>query len=252
MRPPRRKPKVELPFIQLLPNLMTVTAIVAGLSSIRFAFEGEFQLAAMLILLAGVLDGIDGKLARLLKSESALGAELDSLADFLNFGVAPGILIYVWAFQDMRSAGWIAAILYSLCCVMRLARFNIGMKARSEEGAPAYFVGVPAPAGAFLVMLPIFVAFAWPAVPVAPGPLVAVYMLCVGLLMISRLRTYKFTSVTVYREYVPLAFLGFVCVVGALLTFPWATLVLLDLGYALGLIWGWRASRANRPRAAQD
>lgn len=251
MRRPRRKPTVELPVIQLLPNLMTVTAIVAGLSSIRFAFERDFALAVMLILLAGVLDGIDGKLARMLKSESALGAELDSLADFLNFGVAPGLLIYVWAFETMQSAGWIAAILYALCCVMRLARFNIGMKARSEEGTPVYFVGVPAPAGALLVMLPIFLAFAWPEAPQLPGPVVAAWMLGVGLLMISRLRTYKYTSVTVYREYVPFAFLGFVCVVGALLTFPWATLVLLDLGYLVGLIWGWRASRALRARPEQ-
>ncbi len=237
------KRKIELPFVQLLPNLMTVTAICAGLTAIRFSFEGDYAFAVLLILLAAVLDGLDGRVARMLKSESALGAELDSLADFLNFGVAPALLLFAWAFKDLPNAGWIGVIIYTLCCVMRLARFNIGMKARADEVPPAFFVGVPAPAGAFLVMLPLFIAFSWPQAPVISGPVVLIYMIGVGMLMISRLRTWKLKTVTIYRENLRYLFIGFVVVVAALLSYPWATLVMLDVAYLLGLVWAWYRTR---------
>jgi CDP-diacylglycerol---serine O-phosphatidyltransferase len=239
------KRKIELPFVQLLPNLMTVTAICAGLTAIRFGFQGSFQFAVILILFAAILDGLDGRVARLLKSESALGAELDSLADFLNFGVAPALLLYAWAFQDMRNAGWIAVIVYTLCCVMRLARFNIGMKANADEGPATSFIGVPSPAGAFLVMLPLFVAFGWPEAPQAPAALVFVHMIVVGLLMVSRVQTWKLKSVTIYREHVRFQFIAFVGFIAALLSYPWATLVLLDIVYIGSLIWTWNQSRSS-------
>ncbi|HSG56470.1 MAG TPA: CDP-diacylglycerol--serine O-phosphatidyltransferase, partial [Paracoccaceae bacterium] len=176
--------KGELPLTSLLPNLVTVAAICAGLTAIRFAFQGSFEAAVTLILVAGVLDGLDGRLARMLKSESALGAELDSLADFLNFGIAPALILYVWAFQDMRNLGWIAIVIYALCCVLRLARFNIGNKSEVSEGPKKFFVGVPAPAGAMLVMLPMFLSFIWARTPILPAGLIGVYMIGVGLLMV--------------------------------------------------------------------
>ena len=147
-----RSQKTELPLFQLVPNLITLAAICAGLTAIRFAFQGSIEYAVALIVLAAVLDGIDGRLARALKSESELGAELDSLADFLNFGVAPALTLYAWTLSEPRGAGWIAVLVYAICCVMRLARFNVS---RSETtGDSAYFEGFPSPAGAMLVMLP--------------------------------------------------------------------------------------------------
>ena len=237
------KPKVQLPIILLLPNLITVAAICAGLSALRFAFQGNFEIAVQLILVASVLDGLDGRLARMLKSESALGAELDSLADFLDFGVAPGLMIYIWAFQDMRDVGWIAAVVYVLCCVMRLARFNVGNKSEMSADAKRFFVGVPAPAGAFLAMLPLFVTFMLKQGPVIPGGVIAVYVICVGLLMISRIPTWSLKSVTISREHTKFFLIGFVAVIAALLSYPWATLVTLDLAYFAGIFWSWRAAR---------
>jgi CDP-diacylglycerol---serine O-phosphatidyltransferase len=237
------KPKVQLPIILLLPNLITVAAICAGLSALRFAFQGNFEIAVQLILVASVLDALDGRVARMLKSESALGAELDSLADFLDFGVAPGMMIYIWAFQDMHDVGWIAAVVYVLCCVMRLARFNVGNKSEMSADAKRFFVGVPAPAGAFLAMLPLFVTFMLKQGPVIPGGLIAIYVIGVGLLMISRIPTWSMKSVTISREHTKFFLIGFVAVIAALLSYPWATLVALDLAYFAGVFWSWRAAR---------
>lgn len=240
--PPVRSRR-ELPIAQLLPNLVTVGAICAGLTAIRYATAGNFTVAVQLLLLAAVLDALDGSLARLLKSASALGAELDSLADFLNFGVAPALLMYFWAFKDMGNLGWIAVVIYALCCVLRLARFNVGTKA-SESDAPArHFEGVPSPAGALLVMLPLFIDRALPAAPTIPDAVVGLYMLAVGLLMISRIPTWSLKSLTIRRENVRFLYVGFVCFLAALISFPWVTLMVMDLLYLGSLLFAWRRSR---------
>jgi CDP-diacylglycerol--serine O-phosphatidyltransferase len=240
--PPVRSRR-ELPIVQLLPNLVTVGAICAGLTAIRYATSGNFNVAVQLLLLAAVLDGLDGSLARLLKSASALGAELDSLADFLNFGIAPALLMYFWAFKDMGNLGWIAVVIYALCCVLRLARFNVGTKASDTEKPSRHFEGVPSPAGALLVMLPLFADRALPGLPPIPDMVIAAYMLGVGLLMISRLPTWSLKSLTIQRENVRLLYVGFVCFLAALISFPWLTLMVLDLLYLLSLIWAWRQWR---------
>jgi CDP-diacylglycerol---serine O-phosphatidyltransferase len=247
LMPPVRSRR-ELPIVQLLPNLVTVGAICAGLTAIRYATAGNFTVAVQLVLLAAVLDGLDGSLARLLKSASALGAELDSLADFLNFGIAPALLMYFWAFKDMGNLGWIAVVIYALCCVLRLARFNVGTKA-SESGKPAsHFEGVPSPAGALLVLLPLFIDRALPGAPAIPDAVVALYMLGVGLLMISRLPTWSLKSLTIRRENVRYLYVGFVCFLAALISFPWVTLMMMDLLYLLSLLWAFRQARMT----AQD
>jgi CDP-diacylglycerol--serine O-phosphatidyltransferase len=169
MRPPSEKTGADLALIQLLPNALTITAICAGLSAIRFGVQGNYVLAVQLILLACVLDGLDGRLARLLRSSSPMGAELDSLADFLNFGVAPPLILYFWALQDMRSAAWISVLVYAVCCVVRLARFNVNDKAEAEKAkngdavgeSGSFFTGIPSPAGALLVLLPMTASFAF-------------------------------------------------------------------------------------------
>ncbi|MFT5867142.1 MAG: CDP-diacylglycerol--serine O-phosphatidyltransferase, partial [Gammaproteobacteria bacterium] len=147
-----KQPDIRL--YHLLPNLLTIAAICAGLTAIRFGYEGDFEMAVRLVLAACVLDGLDGRLARLMKRETAVGAELDSLADFVNFGVAPVLILHSWALQDLRSAGWIAVLIYSVCCVLRLARFNVNNRLESDGSACDFFVGVPSPAGALLVLLP--------------------------------------------------------------------------------------------------
>ncbi|MEO9818997.1 MAG: CDP-diacylglycerol--serine O-phosphatidyltransferase [Paracoccaceae bacterium] len=242
-----RKPSIDksqrLPLVHLLPNLLTVTAICAGMTAIRFAYQGDIETAVQLILLAGLLDGLDGRLARLLNSQSLVGAELDSLADFLNFGVAPGLIIHAWALQDFTRAGWIAVLGYTICCVLRLARFNVSNDA-DETGDS--FLGVPSPAGAGLVMLPMYVAFLKPDWAVLPPAFISGYMLFIGLLMISHFPTYSFKNVSIPRAKIRFMMLGIALTVVALLTYLWVTLILLSFVYFLGLIWsGWSALRAK-------
>lgn len=241
-----RRPRSELPLVQLIPNFLTVAALCAGLSAIRFSISGEFALAAALILLAAVLDGLDGRLARLLKSESEIGAELDSFGDFVNFGVAPGFTLYLWALQDMNRFGWIATLIYIVCCLMRLVRFNLGNRA-PEAAVPGNFIGVPSPAGAMLALLPLFLALMVPEMAKPPAIAVAAWMVGVGTLMIGRFSTPSFKTATIYTEYLSFWVLGFVVLVAAMTTYPWVALVGLDLAYIGVLLIGW-LRRGNAPR----
>lgn len=232
----RMKPKRELPLLHLLPNFLTVGAICAGLTAIRFAFQGEYEISVGLIVLAACLDGLDGRLARLLKSESALGAELDSLADFVNFGVAPSLTLYLWVLQDSRSAGWIVVLIYAVCCVMRLARFNVETKEASTDDCKGHFTGVPAPAGALLVMMPLYISKSFGGLFIPPA-FVGFHMVVAGLLMISHLPTPSLKAATIYAENVKFVVVAFVALMAALLTYPWETLSVLVLGYLLSLVW---------------
>lgn len=227
----------RLSLARVLPNMMTVGALCAGVTAIRFAVEGQFKGALLLILLAAIMDGLDGRLARLLKSESKIGAELDSLCDFVNFGVAPGLILWLWALQDMRAAGWIAVLIYVVSCLLRLARFNLGNK---ELDGPAEktsgFQGVPSPAGALLAFLPMFAAFAvGESQPFYDG-LIAIYMAFVGALMIGRFRTPSFKKISLQARYVRYFFVAFAALLAALLAYPWATLVLVDLVYVVVIV----------------
>lgn len=230
------KPKSEMSLLQLVPNMVTITAICAGLTAIRFGVQGNYAFAAQLIVLACVLDGIDGWLARRLSADSSMGAELDSLADFLNFGVAPGLILYFWALQDMRSIGWIAVLLYAVCCVVRLARFNVS--AKSDENDGSYFVGVPAPAGALLVLLPMFFSFGFPDGPGLPGIVLCIYIALVGTLMISRIPTRSFKSIKISRENAKFVLVGFACAGAAVFTYGWVPIIVLTLGYVGIVVWG--------------
>lgn len=238
-----RKPKSDLNIIQLLPNLLTVTSLCAGLTSIRFGIQGQFKLAILMILVAAVLDGLDGRLARLLRSDSKMGAELDSLADFLNFGVAPPILIYLWALQDLRRIGWIATLVFAVSCVLRLARFNVSNKSEDTTADKNMFTGVPSPAGALLVMFPMYLSFAIGDEPVLPAVVICAYMLGIGFLMISQIPTPAFKSMTISRPRVPFFLVGFAFVCAALLTYVWLSLIVVSLVYAGAIIWTLREHR---------
>lgn len=241
-------PRSRLSVVQLLPNALTLAALCAGLTAIRLAVGGEFDRAAALILLAAMLDGLDGRLARRMGSESAMGAELDSLCDFVNFGVAPALVLHLWAFGGAGGAGWIAALVYAVACVLRLARFNIGSRDPLASSLPkTAFTGVPSPAGAMLVLLPIYVANLIPGAAV-PGPACALWMIAVAALMVSRLPTPAFRPVRVRPDQARLLLLAAVAVGAALLTYPWLTLVLLDVGYLLLLVLGWKQRRRHHAR----
>jgi CDP-diacylglycerol---serine O-phosphatidyltransferase len=250
MAEPTEKPTSEFSLVQLLPNMLTIAAICAGLSAIRFGVHGNYVYAVQLILAAAVLDGLDGRLARLLNSDSKMGAELDSLADFLNFGVAPPLVIYFWALQDMRSTGWISVLIFAVCCVVRLARFNVAEKTEVKDTNSAYFVGVPAPAGALLAMLPMFLSFAFTDAPLVPDLVICAYLVFVGLLLISHIPTWSFKTTKISRHKVKYFLVGLAFVGAAVLTYTWITLVCICLVYIGFVIWallapGFRAK--NKP-----
>ena len=228
---PAPKKRAPLRPVQLLPNLMTLSAICAGLTAIRFAVDGNVTLSVALIAFAALLDGLDGAMARLLKSESALGAELDSLADFLNFGVAPALILYLWALPDSRSGGWIAALIYAICCALRLARFNVVSKA-GKTGKSGWFQGVPAPGGALLVLLPLVVTRNFPGMIEAALPaFTGIWLLVVGFLMISRVATPSFKLMRISREKAPMLMVALMALAAAAFTWPWPVLLLAQIAY---------------------
>src|SRR5262245_9090389 len=164
----------QIPVRTLVPNLITLLALCAGLTAIRLAFEQKFEWAAAAIIFAALLDGIDGRVARMLKGTSRFGAELDSLADFVNFGVAPALILYVWGLHELKSAGWIAAMVLAICAGLRLARFNVMIDDPNKPAwAGNFFVGMPAPGGAIAALLPFYAHFLGVQLPaIAPITLV--------------------------------------------------------------------------------
>jgi CDP-diacylglycerol--serine O-phosphatidyltransferase len=234
-RKPAEAPR-ELLLLKLLPNLVSILALCAGLTAIRYAIAGNFGMAVLLIGTAAALDGLDGRLARMLKSESAIGAELDSLCDLVNFGVAPALVLYLWGLRPESSFGWIAVLVYAVCCMLRLARFNVGSRAVGEAAEKTSFIGVPSPAGAMLVLLPVYVTFATSGAITVPPLVTSVWMLGVGALMISRVRTPSLKRITIAADYARYVLVGAVVLVAALLTFPWVTLTALTGLYLAGIL----------------
>lgn len=224
---PRRRRFKPIPVRMLIPNLITLFSLCLGLTAIRMAVDGKYELAITSIVIAGVLDGIDGRIARLLHSTSRFGAELDSLADFVSFGVAPALLLYFWGLNALHSAGWIAVLVFAICAGLRLARFNVMI---DDPNKPPYavnfFTGVPAPAGALIVMLPIYLELMGLPHTIASSVIALVYTVAVALLMVSWIPTWsgKGISGRVPREHV-LTIMICVVFVGALLvSYPWEML----------------------------
>src|SRR6187455_3249532 len=184
----RRRRFRPIPVRMLVPNVITLLAICAGLTAIRLSIEGRMELAVAAIVFAAVLDGVDGRVARMIKGQSKFGAELDSLADFVNFGVAPGLMLYFWQLHELGNAGWIAAMVFAISTGLRLARFNVMIDDPNKPAwAGNFFVGIPAPAGAITVLLPIYVYFlGMPRFAFVP-PITLVYTLFIAFLMVSRL-----------------------------------------------------------------
>ena len=250
--PPRHFRRI--PVRTLAPNLVTLLALCAGLTSIRMAFENRYGLALAAIVFAAFLDGIDGRLARLLKGTSRFGAELDSLSDFVNFGVAPGLILYFWGLHDLKSAGWIAAMAFAICAGLRLARFNV-MSADPDRPAWAanFFVGVPAPAGAIIVLLPIYAAFLGLPRSAFLTWVTLAYTLAIAALMVSRLPVFsgKRIGTRVPPEMVGPVIILLVLFVAMLIAYPWIILTIGTLCYLASLPFGWVSYRSYEERARQ-
>lgn len=229
----RRVPRLKGQTLQkLIPNLITVGALSVGLTAIKFAFEGEWKLAVGAMLLAAILDALDGRMARLLKSASDFGAELDSLSDVIAFGVTPAIMLFLWTLSGGEGYGWIAALYYTVCCALRLARFNTSL-GKLPPYAYNYFTGVPAPAGAALAILPLVASFEF-GDTIARHPAVAGgWLVVVGSLMVSRLPTYSFKQIKIPQQYVVVLLVMAGLTVAGLASAPWRTLTALAVLYIL-------------------
>jgi CDP-diacylglycerol--serine O-phosphatidyltransferase len=249
----RRRRFRPIPVRMLVPNFITLLAICAGLTAIRLSTEGRMELAVAAIVFAAVLDGIDGRVARMIKGQSKFGAELDSLADFVNFGVAPGLILYFWQLYELNNVGWIAAMVFAISGGLRLARFNATMDDPNKPAFAAnYFTGVPAPAGAITVLLPIYLAFL--GMPRPPAVLTALYTLLVAFLMVSRLPVFSGKSVRmrVPPELVLPVFVSVIFFIALLIGYPWHILSAGSVIYLFSLPAGWKSYRdqARRQGAA--
>lgn len=232
----------EIPLRLIVPNMITVLAICAGLSGVRLAFENRFELAVAMVLVAAFLDGIDGRVARLMKATSKFGAQMDSLADIVNFGVAPALVLYAFVLDQARSLGWIAALIYVIAAGLRLARFNV-MAEREVKASwqSEYFVGVPAPAGAMLVLLPMYLGL----LGLAPDRVVALvssgYTVLIAFLLVSRLPVWSGKSENRVRRDLVLPIILFVVLyVATLMSFTWETMAITAVGYLISLPFGAR------------
>jgi CDP-diacylglycerol--serine O-phosphatidyltransferase len=247
----RRRRFRPIPVRMLVPNVITLLAICAGLTAIRLSTEGRMELAVAAIVFAAVLDGVDGRVARMIKGQSKFGAELDSLADFVNFGVAPGLILYFWQLHELNNGGWIAAMVFAISGGLRLARFNATMDDPNKPAFAAnFFTGVPAPAGAILALLPIYLAFL--GLPRPPAMLTALYTLLIAFLMVSRLPVFsgKTIRMRVPPEMVLPVFVSVVFFIALLIGYPWHILSAGSVLYLLSLPAGWKSYRDHQRKAA--
>ena len=227
----------RLPIVTLVPNLVTMLGLCFGLTSIRFTFAEQFQLAAGLLILAALIDGLDGLLARRLNAASPFGAELDSLSDFVCFGVAPALLVYNFGLEGLAGMGWLAALFFAICCCLRLARFNVAAKEETSNSGKS-FTGVPAPAGAMLGIFPVTLWLAGIFDPRDAAILIAVWMLAVGGMMIARFATFSLKAMRISRDNAVYVLLGAAVVIGMMLTRIWTFHVLASVFYLGMLAWG--------------
>jgi CDP-diacylglycerol--serine O-phosphatidyltransferase len=247
----RRERFRAIPVRSLLPNLVTLLALCVGLTGIRLAFEGKLEMALGAIVFAAALDGIDGRLARLMKGQSKFGAELDSLADFMNFGCAPALFLYLWGLYEVGNDGWIAAMVFAICAALRLARFNVMI---DDPNRPAwagnFFTGGPAPAGALVVLLPIYLGLlGWIKVPVVAT---LIFTLAIAGLMVSRLPVFsgKRVGKRIPPEIVLPVIVVVVLFVALLIAYPWQVLSIGTILYLAALPLGFLSFREYQRKDA--
>ena len=261
MRPPRVRVRVRRPRMRvrrrlsdfsvnrMVPNVLTLLAVCAGMTAIRFAVSGKFEAACYAIIVAGIFDGLDGRIARLLRSTSRFGAELDSLSDFVSFGVAPAVVLYLWTMSALQSVGWAIVLIFAVCCALRLARFNTQLAAEPPPWAAGFFTGAPAPAGAGLLMLPMFISFEWGDWIARSPYLNGVWISGVALLMISTVPTISLKRIRIPPDFVVPTLLGIGVLAGLFTTAPWPTLTFIGALYIASIPLTVRASMRLRHAA---
>src|SRR5579872_3290554 len=248
VRRPRGRRRRLPPFSvnRMVPNVLTLLALCAGMTAIRYAVSGDFPYATFAIIAAGVFDGLDGRLARLLKATSPFGAELDSLSDFISFGVAPAAVLYLWTMAQLHSIGWAIVLFYAVCCALRLARFNTQLTADPPPWRANFFTGVPAPAGAGLLMWPMFISFEWGDWIVRSPYFNAVWISGVSLMMVSTIPTVSLKRIRIPPHFVVPTLLVIGVMTAFFTTAPWPTLTMVGAIYLVSIPLTIRASRRLR------
>ncbi|MBF9196876.1 CDP-diacylglycerol--serine O-phosphatidyltransferase [Microvirga terrestris] len=252
---PRKRLFKPVPVRVIIPNIITLVALCLGLTAIRLAFEGRYEPAVVAIVVAALLDGIDGRVARMLKGTSRFGAELDSLADFVNFGVTPALILYSFLLNELKAIGWIAVLVFAIAMVLRLARFNVMLDdPHRPEWKKNFFTGMPAPAGALTSMLPLYLSFLGVPMGPAAAPIALVYLLGLAFLMVSTIPVYsgKTIGLKVPRHWVLPIFVLSAAVFGLLANFPWEMLTVITVLFLASIpLSVMRYRQLDRAHAAQ-
>lgn len=225
------------PFRRFIPSLITIAGLCFGLSAVRWAMLGKWELSAACILAAALIDGLDGRAARLLHATSDFGAQLDSLSDFVCFGVAPVVILYMWELEGIKRFGWAVVLFYAVCCALRLARFNTALadEKKRKPWEKRFFTGVPSPAGGLLVLLPLFIAIESDMTIILSPWIVAVHVVLVGTLMVSRVPTFAAKHVRIPQQYILPVMLACAFTIVAMIIEPWKALIGLGIIYLVSL-----------------
>ena len=217
----------------VIPSIISILGLCVGLSSIKFALNSQFEHAVIAITIASIIDAIDGRIARLIKGTSKFGAELDSLIDFINFGVAPAITVYIWILKDLGNIGWLLVLFHSVACCLRLARFNLGSKMNNERWRENFFTGVPSPAGAGILLLPLILLLSDFSSNYDYITLGIIFIIASTFLMISKIPTYSLKGIKVSRPFLIFLLLLIATYFGFLIHYPFNTLLLTGFLYLL-------------------
>lgn len=234
---PNNLKKSRVPLYSVIPNVITILALCLGLTSVRYAMDSKFIIATSLILVAAIMDSLDGRIARMLNCSSNFGAQLDSLADIVSFGVSPCLLVYMWSLHSIpyKGVGWTVVLFYITCSALRLARFNTQQSdPEKAEISKYFFTGVPIPAAAALILMPMGFTFQltdW----VMPNWMVCIYMVIVGCLMVSTIPTFAYKKMSVEREYIPFILVASGLLIAGILLEPWVVLPLLGVAYLIAI-----------------
>lgn len=252
---PEKTTPRSLGFQKMIPNLMTLTALAAGLTAIQFSMDGHWDRAVIAIVIAAIMDALDGTFARLLNATSEFGAQLDSLSDFLAFGIAPPLVLYTWVLEDAGKIGWIAMLVFAAATALRLARYNVTSNEKKPEWKRGFFSGVPAPAGAGLSLLPLFIWLQFPLAFedfAAASPLVGLWVMFVAALMVSRIPTFSTKQIHIPAKMaIPSLAIG-ILFIAALIQAPWETLSLSACAYLISIVLAVRHFRALQKKHADD
>lgn len=252
-RSSKRRKLREQPLSRLFPNMITIAGLCCGLSSIRFALAERWEMAVTFIIVAALIDGMDGRVARMLGATSVFGAQLDSLSDFLCFGVAPVLILYMWQLHDVKGIGWAVVLFFAVCAALRLARFNTGLfDDQKEEWEKRFFVGVPSPAGGILCLFPLIISLQSSLEYELPPALTICHVLLVGTLMASRIPTFAGKHIRIKHEWIPQFMIGSSLLLVLFIIEPWLFLTFISMIYMVSIflsIRSWRALKAQSDKA---